>query len=437
MTPPRWLAAELAEAKKVGPYTGSDLPEYKPGQHCPVTLPSRGPEGGWKVSTEEEWDKVFYYNREKDECGVSSKHWRALADLHMRAYYASGQMLRDCNNVKDTIAMFRRNGLACTPWKQGRHFWGLKNSVKKARARLMKAGQDLAQQRHDNWIEHLIELMGEVPDADLSHHNSYYLETCKAALREAAGRGVELPDNVHELRKLLGKMLGPSGVCPDCLLEKLLVILEHAKGGPDAGRARLRDCIVCNQKGRSFTDMLIAVAHALEKTLTAEDHTDVADLAVAYARPGQATPEAKRRYARALRLAAAATVEEDERALAYESTTRGGGDDDGPTLQQKRAAFEKKEAARLAKRREWLRAHRAQPRVSFRATMRVVVKETGARGVVERTAGSGIHIYVKLDGVPGAKHFRPKHLDIDKSPRKPAARKPAAKKKPSKKKARK
>ena len=142
--------------------------------------------------------------------------------------------------------------------------------------------------------------------------------------------------------------------------------------------------------------------------------------------------------AKAEALAADAIAPEDQEALDYASTLRCRliCNDYGPTYEEARRAFEKKEAARLAKQREWLRAHRAQPRVSFRATMRVVVKETGARGVVERTAGSGIHIYVKLDGVPGAKHFRPKHLDIDKS-RKPSARKPAAKKKPSKKKARK
>ena len=189
----------------------------------------------------------------------------------------------------------------------------------------MKALQGENQRRHDDWVETLIEVLGESPDPDLAHQASYRLEACKAALREAAGRGgFEIPSNKLELCKLLGKMLGPSGVCPDCLVEKLLIILEHAKGGPDAGRARSRDCIVCNQKGRSFTDLLIAVAHALEKTLTAEDHADVADLAVAYARPSQATRDAKRRYARALRLAAAATVEEDEDALAYVSTTRHG-----------------------------------------------------------------------------------------------------------------
>ena len=112
---PKWLAAELAEAKKVGPYTGTVLPKYEPGKPNPVELPPRGPEGGWKVSTVEEWDKVFYYNREKDECGLSNEHWRALKRLHMDAYYASGDVMCDCTNVKDTIAMFRRNGLAWPP----------------------------------------------------------------------------------------------------------------------------------------------------------------------------------------------------------------------------------------------------------------------------------------------------------------------------------
>ena len=235
---PKWLAAELAEAKKVGPYTGTDLPRYERGKTCPVTLPSRGPVGGWKAATEAEWDKVFYYNREKDECGLSNEDWRALKRLHMDAHYASGPVTRDCRNVKDTIDMFLRNGLACTPWKQGRHFWGLKNSVKQARARSSQAGRESGQRSHDNWLERLLETLDEDPDADLSHGQSYALEAAKAALREVAGRGVELPDNVHELSKLLGKMREPSGVCPDCLIEKLLVILEHAKDGPDAGRVR-------------------------------------------------------------------------------------------------------------------------------------------------------------------------------------------------------
>ena len=102
-------------------------------------------------------------------------------------------------------------------------------------------------------------------------------------------------------------MLGPSGVCPDCLITKLLVILEHAKDGPDAGRVRSRDCKICNVAGRSFTDLLIAVAHALAKALTAGDHARVADLAVAYARPGQAKRLAKTRLAKARRLAKTAT----------------------------------------------------------------------------------------------------------------------------------
>ena len=46
---PKWLAAELAEAKKVGPYTGTVLPKYEPGKPNPVELPSRGPGGGWQA----------------------------------------------------------------------------------------------------------------------------------------------------------------------------------------------------------------------------------------------------------------------------------------------------------------------------------------------------------------------------------------------------
>ena len=92
----RYVAAHVKAAKAVDPYAGTDLPEYTPGQHCPVTLPSRGPDGGWKAGTQEEWDKVFRYNREKDECGLRRDDWRALKKLHMYAHYASG----DCTNVR-------------------------------------------------------------------------------------------------------------------------------------------------------------------------------------------------------------------------------------------------------------------------------------------------------------------------------------------------
>jgi hypothetical protein len=437
----RYVAAHVKAAKAVDPYAGTDLPEYTPGQHCPVTLPSRGPDGGWKAGTQEEWDKVFRYNREKDECGLRRDDWRALKKLHMYAHYASGDCTIGCTNVKDTIEMFMKNGLACTPWEKGRHFWGLKNSVKKARARQVKALQGENQRRHDDWVETLIEVLGESPDPDLAHQASYRLEACKAALSEAAGRGgFEIPSNRDELRQLLGKMLGPSGVCPDCLVEKLLIILEHAKGGQHAGRVRSRDCKICNVAGRAFTDVIIALAHALAKTLTAEDHADVAKLAVAHARPGQATRDAKRRYARALRLAAAATVEEDEKALAHVSTTRGraADDDADDTYQARRAAALEAEQARLAAERQRRVAREARQAAlpPVRGGMRVIVKKTGARGVV-RTHGTG-WIGVELDSAPGATTgYRRGQLEIDKSPRKPAARKPAAKKKPSKKKARK
>ena len=67
-----------------------------------------------------------------------------------------------------------------------------------------------------------------------------------------------------------------------------------------------------------------------------------------------------------------------------------------------------------------------------------VASQLASLGVVQRTTGSGMWCHVELDSAPGTtKAYRRGQLDIDKSPRKPAARKPAAKKKPSKKKARK
>ena len=184
-----YVKKHVRAANAVDPYSGDDLPKYEPGKPNPVELPSRGPEGGWKAATEAEWDAFFRYNRKTGECGLRQEHWRPLAELHMRAYYARGFMMRDCTNVEDTIAMFRRNGLACAPWLKSRHFWGLKNSKKQAKARTVKALNDSAEQRHDAWIGTLAEVLGELPDAGLSHRVSYTLESCKAALREAAGRG--------------------------------------------------------------------------------------------------------------------------------------------------------------------------------------------------------------------------------------------------------
>ena len=69
----RYVAAHVKAAKAVDPYAGTDLPEYTPGQHCPVTLPSRGPEGGWKAATEAEWDETFCYDRETNKCRLNQK----------------------------------------------------------------------------------------------------------------------------------------------------------------------------------------------------------------------------------------------------------------------------------------------------------------------------------------------------------------------------
>jgi len=434
-----YVKAQIQAANAVDPYSGDDLLEYKPGQHCPVTLPSRGPKGGWKAGTREEWDKFFRYNRETGECGLRREQWRALKELHMRAYYARGTMMRDCTNVEDTIAMFRRNGLACAPWKERRHFWGLKNSVKAAAARRAQVLQGAVRERHDNALNRLAELLDQLPPEELSHQSSYDLEACKVALREAAGRDdFDMPSSLKELRALLPKLLGSVGVCPDCLVETLLIILEHAKGGPYPGRPRSRDCRICNDSGRAHTDVCIDAGHRVGKELTAEDHARVAGLAVAYARPGQAKRLAKSRLAKARRLAVAATVAADERAVAYVSTTRHGAaaaaDD---TLQARRqAAMEAEEVMQEErKKRRAAAAARRKDSPTFRAKMRVVVTATGERGVVQRTTCSGSWIHVERDDVPGTKAYHPCHLKIDTS-RKPSARKPAAKK-PSKKKARK
>ena len=441
----RYVAAHVKAANAVDRYTGTYLPRYTPGEHSPVTLPSRGPDGGWKAGTRAEWDEVFRFDRKTGQCGLKKELWLKLKRLHMDAHYATGEVTGNCQNVKDTIEMFLRNGLACTPWLKGRHFWGLKNSEKQAMARKKEMARENGQRSHDNWLERLLETLDEDPDANLSHTQSGYVEKAKAALREAAGRGVELPNTEQELRKLLGKMLEPSGVCPDCLVEMRLIFLEHAKDGPNKGRARSRDCKVCNTAGRSFTDVLIAIAHALAKTLTAEDHADVAELAVAYARPGQATRDAKKRLARARRMAAVATVVEDAAAVAYVSTTRlrAADDDADDTYEARRASAMAKEEARLAKRRQQREAceRQALPPVSQGTRVVVIDEESrycGRRGVVQGFRGH-THIAVLLGRDTSDRCFVRKQLRIE-TPRKPAA-KPSAKKpsakKPAKKKAKK
>ena len=445
-----YVAWHEQTAKEAGPYAGTDLPAYKLGQHCPVTLPSRGPEGGWKAATEAEWDETFCYDRETNKCRLNQKGWHALKRLHMQAYYASGDLMGDCTNVKDTIAMFVRNGLARTPWTEGRHFWGLKNSVKKAAARSANALQVAVRKQHDDAIERLLALLDKDPPAELSHQASYSLESAKTALREAAGRGgFAIPSTMNELRKLLGKMLGPSGECPDCLVNKLLLILEHAKGGTHAGRARSRDCKICNEGGRGATDVAIDTAHKLGKTLTPALHARLADLLIAHARPDHATRAAEARLAKALRMAEAATVEEDERALAYASTTRHGADDeeeeDRPTFGERRGAAIEAEQARLTAERQRRVAREARQAAlpPVKVGTRVVVidedsRDSGRRGVVQGWRGPA-NIMVRLGRDTSDRRFFRRQLRIE-TPRKPAA-KPAAKKpsarKPAKKKAKK
>ena len=67
----------------------------------------------------------------------------------------------------------------------------------------------------------MIDELDQNPPAELKHAGSYYLESCKAALREAAGRGIELPDTMGELVKLLAQQLAVAfredGQCIDTL----------------------------------------------------------------------------------------------------------------------------------------------------------------------------------------------------------------------------
>ena len=174
-------------------------------------------------------------------------------------------------------------------------------------------------------------------------------------------------------------------------------------------------------------------------------YADILRLRLAFAqRPGASAADTAL-LAKAEALAAGAMAEEDQEALRYASTLRHRciGNDFGPTYEEVRRASQKKEAA-MQEERTKSRAAAAAQREGLppvRVGTRVVVKKTGARGVVQGTTGSGAWIHVELDKAPGTtKGYRPSHLDIDTSrkpsARKPSARKPAAKK-PSKKKARK
>ena len=184
----RYVADETRQAKAVDAYTGPDLPKFTSDKPCRVTLPPLGRRGAWPVAKEAEWDKFLRYDRKTGECGLTRPQFDSLTALTLRAHYGEGRMSWN-GGVKSFIEMAMKNGLACAPWRESRYFWGLKNSGKATKARQVKLLKDGNQERHDAWIETLIEVLDELPSASLSHGVSYTLESCKAALREAAGRG--------------------------------------------------------------------------------------------------------------------------------------------------------------------------------------------------------------------------------------------------------
>lgn len=152
---------------------------------------------------------------------------------------------------------------------------------------------------------------------------------------------------------------------------------------------------------------------------------------IAYAQRPSASAEDLAILAKAEALAADVMTAEDQEALDYASTLRCRriGNDFGPTYEEVRRASQKKEAARLAARRERDAASAAQRKTlpPIRAGGRVLVTATGERGVVRFTTVSGAWIHVARDGVPDTKAYRRSQLDIDTS-RKPSARKPSARK---------
>ena len=157
---------------------------------------------------------------------------------------------------------------------------------------------------------------------------------------------------------------------------------------------------------------------------------------VAYAQRPGASAEDTALLALAESLAADVMTAEDEEAIGYRSTLRCRliGNDFGPSLEEARRAFQKKEAARLAAKRE--KAAKSAPLPPVTVGMRVVVIDEenryhGRRGVVQgfRPAARSVAVRLARDDIDRCFYRRALRIETPPKPsaRKPAARKPSAK----------
>mmetsp|Transcript_8796 Transcript_8796/g.22798 ORF Transcript_8796/g.22798 Transcript_8796/m.22798 type:complete len:493 (+) Transcript_8796:225-1703(+) len=408
---------KAAEAVGLSPQR-AEAPLYKRDARAKkVTLPR-----GWKPSSPQEVEDYLKH--------LNSDQLNKIVRLHKYAFFSGGTL----KTVGQATAKkwFLDHGLVVGPWhKPG--FPGMCNSEALAKQRIVKVAQDNnAQSSHDATMARLAG-MG-LPKGEQTHDESYGNYKAEDLLTAAFLSGKPMPKGSREKQEKVAEWF-PSkvGDCVDCGLRRLLVKIEHANGGPDDGKRRKPPCPEDNKGERAAFDVYADALYKMGEAATSTLYEDVIGVRLAYAQRPGASAEDKTLLAMGRRAAAEATVLEDREALRYASSLRGRRvcNDLGPTLEEARAAFEKKEEARMAderrKMREWeAKAAERAALPPVKVGTRVVIKETGARGVVQRTTGSGSWYHVQLGGETDTRGYRRGHLEIDT--RKPAARKPAAKK---------
>ncbi|CAH0366878.1 unnamed protein product, partial [Pelagomonas calceolata] len=390
----------------------ADAPVYKHDARAKkVRLPP-----GWTASKP---DEVEQYLK-----NLTKPQLNEIVRLHGYAFFSGGWV----QSVGQASAKkwFLDHGLVVGPWhKPG--FPGMCNSEALAQQRFQKAAQEENDKRSEDATFDRLGDLG-LPKEDLSHEAQYASLVKDELVTEAFLRGEDMPKGADAKTKKVNEWF-PHKVadCIDCGRRRKLVRVEHANGGPDDGKRRKPPCPEDNKGERAAFDVYADALYKMGEAATSTLYEDVIGVRLAYAQRPGASAEDKTLLAMGRRAAAEATVLEDREALRYASSLRGRRvcNDLGPTLEEARAAFEKKEEARMAderrKMREWeAKAAERAALPPVKVGTRVVIKETGARGVVQRTTGSGSWYHVQLGGETDTRGYRRGHLEIDT--RKPAAR---------------
>ena len=447
ITGEKFVAREMRAAKDAGlsPQREKAPIHNRDARPKKVKLPP-----GWTASSPQEVEAYLKH--------LNNVELNKIVRLHGYAFFSGGCV----QTVGQAAAKkwFLDHGLVVGPWhKEG--FLGMCNSEALGKQRFANSWRESNEQRSSDATFDRLERLG-LPKEDLSHKGQYDSLARDDLLTEAFLRGVDMPKGDDRRKKMKEWLPLKDDVCVDCGRRRTLVRVEHAKGGEHDGERRKPPCPGCNTGERADCDAAIDAAYEEGETLTKDAceavpkshfttiprltgrflprYGGLLDLRIAYAQRPGASAEDTEVLALAERLAADVRAPEDQEALHYASTLRHRPirNDYGPTYEEVRRAFQKKEAAMREERNKSKAAAKARREdlPTFRAKMRVVVKTTGARGVVQCTTSSGAWIHVARDGVPDTKAYRRSQLDIDTS-RKPSARKPSARKPASSKKSRK